>query len=99
LVNAAVLLPEWVPADSWAAFVAMRIKTKQALTEEAIPLALKALAKLRSEGQDVRAVLDQSTFNNWRGLFEVKGGQQGRSGAAPAKFDPVASVNRNRNAP
>jgi hypothetical protein len=67
------LLPEWVPPDSWAAFVEMRRKSRAPLTDEAIDLTLQTLAKLRAEGQNVQQVLNQSVQRSWRGVFPVKG--------------------------
>lgn len=72
-------LPDWVPAKPWEDFLAMRKKLRKPITEEAIPLAVAKLAKLRSAGNDPVEVLNQSTLNCWQGLFEVKG-----NGAAPA---------------
>lgn len=65
-------LPDWVPADAWSAFVAMRKAIKKPLADSAIPLAVAKLDKLRAAGCDPRAVLEQSTLNSWQGLFEVK---------------------------
>lgn len=72
-------LPDWVPAKPWEDFLAMRKKLRKPITEEAIPLAVAKLAKLRSAGNDPTEVLNQSTLNCWQGLFEVKG-----NGVAPA---------------
>lgn len=70
-------LPDWLPEDAWLAFVAMRKKIRAPLTGDAVKLAFKTLEKLMQDGYKPRAVLDQSTLNSWRGLFEVKAQQRG----------------------
>lgn len=66
-------LPEWMPVEAWEGFVKMRKSVKKPLqTERAVKLAIGTLDKLRAEGQDVGAVLDQSTVNSWLGLFPVQ---------------------------
>lgn len=72
-------LPDWIPADSWVAFLAMRKAIKKPITPDAIPLAIKKLASLRDGGNDPKAVLEQSTMNCWQGLFEVKPDSVARS--------------------
>lgn len=65
-------LPDWIPAEAWAGYVEMRKKIKKPLaTDRAIKLAINTLERLKAEGQDVEAVLDQSTMNSWQGLFPV----------------------------
>ena len=68
----ALELPEWIPKDAWDAFVAMRKKIKAPLTPDAERLAVGTLEKLMHAGHRPRAVLEQSTLNSWRGLFEIK---------------------------
>ncbi len=70
--SAETALPDWIPTDAWVAFCAMRKSIKKPITESAIPLAIAKLDKLRSAGNDPRAVLEQSTLNSWQGMFEVK---------------------------
>lgn len=67
-------LPDWVPAEAWAGYVEMRKETlkKPLKTDRAINLAINTLARLRDDGNDPGAVLDQSTLNGWQGLFDVR---------------------------
>lgn len=67
-------LPEWINQDSWNGFIDMRKKIKAPMTEKAMSLAISNLDKLRSAGNEPNAVLDQSTMNSWKGLFELKAG-------------------------
>jgi hypothetical protein len=66
-------LPEWVPEAAWNGFVEMRKKLRNPLTDRAKELAIAKLYKLKVEGHDPEKVLDQSTMNGWKGLFELKG--------------------------
>ena len=64
-------LPEWVPVAEWKGWVEMRKLKKWPLTARSVQMAINTLAVLRQEGNDPGMVLDQSTFNCWRGLFPV----------------------------
>jgi hypothetical protein len=65
-------LPDWVPKEPWDDWTDMRKRQHRALTPRAIKLAVSTLAKLKAEGHDPKAVLEQSTLNSWQGLFEVR---------------------------
>jgi hypothetical protein len=65
-------LPEWVPVEAFTEYVAMRKKIRKPLTDYAVQLAVKTLWKLKQEGNDPTAVLEQSIFHSWQGLFAVK---------------------------
>ena len=67
-------IPDWIPAAAWAGYVEMRATTlkKPLKTARAINLAINTLERLRAEGNDPGAVLDQSTMSGWQGLFAVR---------------------------
>jgi DNA-binding transcriptional MocR family regulator len=68
-------LPDWVPQKEWEAFNEMReAKDKRGWTTRAKELAVKALEKLKDNGNPPADVLNQSTMNGWKGLFEIKEG-------------------------
>ena len=71
-------VPDWIPAEPWSAWLDVRKKLKAPNTDRALQLAAKELDRLKSEGHDPTAVLDQSTARGYRGLFPV-------GNAAPAK--------------
>lgn len=71
----AVALPDWLPQDAWEAWLEVRKKSRTPNTQRALRLAITELAKLKASGQNVRAVLEQSTLRGWRGVFEVKSAQ------------------------
>lgn len=80
--SAPAALPGWVPPDLWSRFCEMRKAKKKPLTEFAETLAIKELERLRDEGNDPAAVLEQSIFRTWDGLFPVneRGVHQASSG-------------------
>lgn len=73
----APVIPDWIPTESWDGFVAMRKSTKNPLSDHGVKLAIRELEKLRRDGHDPGAVLDQSTLQNWRGLFPIKDNHRG----------------------
>ena len=68
----AEVLPEWVPTEQWMAYLEMRGKIKKPLTPFARDMALAKLERLRAEGHHPAAVLAQSVFSSYQGLFPVK---------------------------
>lgn len=69
---AAAPLPNWVAPEPWAAYVAMRTKIRKPMTQRAKELAVGELGKLREQGHDPTAVLEQSVFHSWQGLFPLR---------------------------
>lgn len=63
--------PDWLPKQSFEAFSEMRKKIRAPLTGRAVVLLFKELDRLRRAGNDPAAVLDRSTQNAWRGIFEI----------------------------
>ena len=61
--------PNWVPKEQWDAWVEGRKKTP---TNFAKRIAVSKLESLREQGHHPAAVLAQSAFNGWTGLFPVK---------------------------
>ena len=68
----AFVLPEWVNVDAWNSFKEMRNKVKKPLTPRASKMAINKLQKLKENGNDPIAVLEQSVFNCWTDLYEIK---------------------------
>lgn len=65
-------IPDWIPAEAWAGYVEMRKKKRAVMTDRARDLRIKDLAALLEQGQDIGAVLDQSTANGWTDVYPVK---------------------------
>ena len=66
------VLPDWIPQEHWNAWVEARIKRRNAPTDWAKELAVSKLDNLRGDGHSPAAVLAQSAFRGWAGLFPVK---------------------------
>lgn len=86
------VLPDWIPVDAWNSFLAMRKAIKKPVFVDGLPIAVKKLEALRLAGNDPRAVLEQSTMNNYQGLFEVKGGSQQRNGQNSGRLGKAGEV-------
>lgn len=68
-------------ADAFAGFAEMRKKKGKALTDYATKLALSKLRKLAGDNYELqRQILDQSTLNDWQGLFPLKVDNQNGGG-------------------
>lgn len=66
------LLPDWIPLETWAAFLEMRKKIKKPPTAHAIELLIAKLDKFRKAGQDVQAILEKSITSGWQDVFELR---------------------------
>lgn len=81
-------LPSWIEPETWQAFLDHRRCIKAPMSEIAQQRAITMLERLRDEGQNPDAVLNQSIVNGWKGLFPVKTGSPG----APSAFDSNVRV-------
>ena len=70
--TSAFVIPEWVPQEAWKHYEEMRRKIRKPMTDQARKWAVAMLGRLRATGHDPGAVLEQSVFNSWQGLFEVR---------------------------
>lgn len=82
-----------IPPEPWAGFMEMRNKKRASPTDRAIELVIKELEKLRDSGQDVTAVLDQSTRNNWTDVYPLKG-NQGNAGNGKSNLTEILERER-----
>ena len=87
-------IPDFVPQDAWDGFVQMRRTGKGVFTERAASLILTQLEAMQADGQDVAAVLDQSTANGWKGVFPLK---QQNGVIQNGKFNASAANNQRLN--
>lgn len=76
-------IPDWIPAESWDGFVAMRKAIKNPMTDRAYKLIVKQLDDFRNQGFDIGAILDASTVNNWKSVYPLKDQRRGSK-----TFDP-----------
>lgn len=77
------VLPDWIPTDAWTRFVAMRKSIGKPMSNDAMGLAVTKLNELAEDGHPPGAVLDQSTFSSWRGLFPIKDQNHGQPKQSP----------------
>ncbi len=63
---------EWIDEGAWLGFMEMRRAIKKPMTERAISMLINRLEKLKQNGHDVNACLDQSTFHNWQDVYPLK---------------------------
>ena len=73
-----IVIPDWIPETAWAGWIEMRRLKHAKPSPHAIRLAIGELEKLRRDGHDPGAVLDQSTLKNWTGLFPIKEKSNGK---------------------
>lgn len=63
--------------NAFVEYIKMRKTIKKPATENAIKLAMSKLDKLAKTDEEKIAILNQSTFNSWQGLFELKDYKKG----------------------
>jgi len=80
--RAARALPDWLPPDAWAEWERYR-RSRKGWTPKAADLCLRTLSKLRDEGHDPRAVIEQAIERGWTGLFPLRGNELARAGPGP----------------
>jgi hypothetical protein len=65
-------LPDWIPAETWAAFMMARKAKKAASTDFALGLILKDLTKFKNSGHDPADILERSIRGGWSDVYEPK---------------------------
>jgi len=75
-------------------FLQMRKSIKAKMTDRALELMLSKLDKLGQDDAEKIHVLEQSTMNSWKGIFELKGGSsnganKGNTGTPASPVKPV----------
>jgi hypothetical protein len=90
-----VTLPEYINRDAWDGFVEMRKKQHWPITGRALKSLLSDLRKIRDQGYDPNAALDQSTARCYRGIFAPTG-VGGRNDKSIAQSKQDATINAAR---
>lgn len=91
VVDEPIVLPEWIKPEDWAAFINERKGSKKPMSAEAQRRAIGVLEKLRAEGNDPAAVINQSIVSGWMGLFALKN-NGGRTSSVPQSRQAVRDV-------
>lgn len=83
-----IALPEWLPEEAWADWVAHRKATKHPMTPKAEELSIADLGRLREQGHDPVAVIHHAIKSGWRGLYAppVRAGPNPGNHSAAANF-------------
>ena len=89
--RAALVIPDWLPADAWKDWHEYR-NSRKGWTHKARALSLRTLTELWANGQSPRAVIDQSIERGWTGLFPVRAPFHGDTHATPQKLSAVEQV-------
>ena len=90
--SVAIVFPDWLPKETWDAFIQMRKRIGKPPTDYAIKLIIGKLEKFKANGQDVNQVLEKSITSGWQDVFEIKGNLAdiGRVTVAPSNLpDPA----------
>ena len=89
---ALVVLPDWIPADAWAAYAEHRKASKKPLTQAGASLAIRKLGEFRTQGFSPQLVLETAVMNGWTGLYAPKQQPaQSRQSALEARNAQVAA--------
>jgi uncharacterized protein YdaU (DUF1376 family) len=65
------VFPDWLPMETWEAFIKMRKRIKKPPTDYAIKLLINKLEKFKNNGQNVQAILERSITSSWQDLYEI----------------------------
>lgn len=85
-------LPDWIPSEEFGQFMEMRKAIGKELTPHAVKLAVSKLETLKGQGHEPKAVLEQSIFNGWQGLWPLH--EDGANGAANGHKEPGTTPKR-----
>jgi len=78
-------LPEWIKADTWAAFEGMRNLNRWKLTDQARKNIVARLERFKAEGHNPEEILQNCITNCYRGIWPVSKGRDD-SPPKPAAF-------------
>jgi uncharacterized protein YdaU (DUF1376 family) len=90
-----VVLPDWVDHQIWKDFLEHRQKLKAPMTDKAKKMMLNELEALMATGNQPNEVLRQSMLRGWKGVFELKGNNNGQitgSASRPSITDSVIAA-------
>jgi uncharacterized protein YdaU (DUF1376 family) len=85
--DVAVVFPDWLPLETWDAFIKMRKRIKKPPTDYAVKLLINKLDGFRAKGQDVKEILERSITSSWQDLYEIASVKQPFN-----KFDAITTT-------
>lgn len=68
-------LPDWLPAETWAAFLAMRKSIKKPASDFAQRKLIAKLERLNKRF-DAAKLLERSIINSWQDIYEPRAGEE-----------------------
>jgi hypothetical protein len=91
------VLPDWIPADAWAAFMETRKEKKAKSTPYALGLIVKSLKTFQAAGHDPVEILNASIKAGWSDVYPPKVPASAmtpgrRSNAPPHKYAAAAAA-------
>ncbi len=90
------VLPDWIPVDTWAAFMETRKTKKAKSTDYALSLIVKSLADFKAAGHNPVDILNNSIKAGWSDVYPPKTPSSamtpGRRQAAPSKYAAAAAT-------
>ena len=66
-------LPGWLDAELWASWKRHRKSLRKPMTADAEKLAIRELERLRADGYEPRAVIENAILKSWQGLYAPNG--------------------------
>jgi hypothetical protein len=78
-------IPEWVPGPAWNDYLENRIAIGYPLTVVGMRRLLQKLSNARDGGANIEEMLNESTINGYRGVFEPKARVNGQRSGHPKK--------------
>lgn len=82
------LVPEWMPADLWADFIAARLEAKKPLTATAAKRMLAKIERLKAEGHCPSRLLENSILNRWTDVYPKPETMTGKPAAQSSALKP-----------
>jgi uncharacterized protein YdaU (DUF1376 family) len=74
--DVAIVLPDWIPLETWQAYLSMRKRIKKPPTDYAVKLLINKLNGFREKGQDVKEIIERSITSSWQDLYEITPAKQ-----------------------
>lgn len=68
-------IPEWIPKETWDAFLEVRKAKKCPNTERALKMLIKKLDKFRAKEIDPKEAMELSIVNGWKDVYEPRKGE------------------------
>ena len=92
-------LPDWIPADTWQAFMLCRKQAKAANTDYARKLLVKQLERIKAAGHDPVEAIETSIRSGWKDVYmpraagqEPEGKHSAHSGFADKDYSKGVTV-------